>query len=107
MRGHERDINCVKWSWFSNTITNGGADQIVGLSDAREGAIVSRGIGHFGAVFGAAPVLNENSMASVDASGEIKVWDVRKMMPIYENLYPSSLQRVRDGPDAVPRLRRI
>jgi WD40 repeat protein len=53
--------------------------------------MVNRGVGHSAAVFGVAPALNGLSLASVDAAGEIKVWDIRKMMPVYENTYQGPL----------------
>jgi WD40 repeat protein len=73
-------------------MVSGGADHLVGLWDAREGAMVNRGIGHSSTVFGVAPALNGRSVASVDGAGEIKIWDVREMRhPVYENQYVAGL----------------
>ena len=94
MRGHDRDINVIKWMPYSNLMVSGGADHLVGLWDAREGAMINRGIGHQATVFGVAPALNGTAIASVDMVGGIKVWDVRKMddvKPIYENQYSCPL----------------
>jgi hypothetical protein len=91
LRGHDRDINCVRWCQFSNTMVTAGADHLVGLWDAREGAMVNRGIGHSGAIFSVAPSLNGSSFASVDTTGEIKMWDIREMRPIFETSYASPL----------------
>ena len=94
MRGHDRDINVIKWMPYSNLMVSGGADHLVGLWDAREGAMINRGIGHKGTVFGVSPALNGQTIASVDMCGEIKVWDVRKMddvKPIYEYTYSAPL----------------
>jgi WD40 repeat protein len=72
-------------------MVTGGADHVVGLWDAREGAMVNRGKEHQGTVFGVAPTLNGSSFASVDSTGQIKMWDIREMRPIFETSYPSQL----------------
>jgi WD40 repeat protein len=73
-------------------MVTGGADHLIGFWDAREGAMVNRGIGHSGTVFAVAPTLNGSSIASVDCTGEIKVWDIREMRPIFEASYDGKAQ---------------
>lgn len=87
----DKDVNCLKWMPFSNVFVTGGADHVVGLWDARQGAMINRGLGHGGTVFGVAPALNGNTIASVDGHGGIKVWDIRKMNPVFETQYTSGI----------------
>lgn len=93
LRDHNRDVNCIKWVPYSNMLVSGGADHVVGLWDAREGtAMINRGLGHTGAVFGVAPSLNGKYIASVDTKGGVKVWDIRKMKkPTFEFQYTSQI----------------
>ena len=92
LRDHDRDINCVKWIPFTNMMCSGGADHVVGLWDAREStAMINRFLGHKGTVFGVAPSLNGRYIASTDAKGGVKVWDLRKMEQLFEYTYTSPI----------------
>ena len=86
-----KDINCIRWLPFSNVFCTAGADHVVGLWDARQGAMIDRGLGHTATVFGVAPALNGHSIASVDGRGGVKVWDIRKMSPVFETQYTSGI----------------
>jgi hypothetical protein len=42
-------------------------------------------------VFRVAPTLKGSSFASVDSTGEIKMWDIREMRPVFDTSYASPL----------------
>ena len=87
----ERDINCIKWCPYSNVFVTAGADHLVGLWDARNGAMINRGTGHKSTVFSVSPSMNGNHIASVDGIGGVKVWDIRKMGVVFETKYTSGI----------------
>lgn len=95
LRDHNRDVNVVKWIPYTNMLVSGGADHVVGLWDAREGtAMINRGLGHNGAVFGVSPSLNGRYVCSGDCKGAVKVWDIRKMETTCEFNYNGQINSV-------------
>ncbi|KAK8844977.1 hypothetical protein M9Y10_021150 [Tritrichomonas musculus] len=95
LRDHNRDVNVIKWIPYTNMLVSGGADHVVGLWDAREGtAMINRGLGHTGAIFGVAPSLNGRYVCSGDCKGAVKVWDIRKMETVTEFNYTSQINSV-------------
>lgn len=91
LRGHDRDILSMKFVPFSNLVVTGGTDHLVGIWDSRAGAMIGRGIGHTSCVFSACPSLNNKFIASVDGQGGVKLWDLRKMSPVFQVQVEGSL----------------
>lgn len=87
----KKDFNCVKWIPFSNLIAAACADNVVGLWDPREKAMVSCAFRHQGSVFGISPSLNGQYISAVDAKGGVRLWDLRKMKSVYEYKYTSPI----------------
>lgn len=95
MHQGDRDVNCVRWIPYSNTIVAGSADHVVGLWDARSNAMVDRGLGHEGTVFGVAPAMDGVHIASGDGKGGIRAWDVRQMgRPLFQTSYAAGINSI-------------
>ncbi|KAG5456975.1 MAG: WD40-repeat-containing domain protein, partial [Olpidium bornovanus] len=94
--GHTDSVNHVSWMPYTNVVVTAACDKTVCLWDGRTGTCTQTLYGHGNAVNCAVFSLQADKLATCDASGFLKLWDVR-------NLY-AELDMVDLGPHPSNRL---
>uniref|UniRef100_A0A8C5UEG7 Sperm associated antigen 16 n=1 Tax=Malurus cyaneus samueli TaxID=2593467 RepID=A0A8C5UEG7_9PASS len=80
LRGHKEAVNSIEFLPFSSTALTSSADKTVSLWDAR--TVSSLCLGHVHSCNHATFNKKGDTIASCDSSGVMKIWDVRKLIPI-------------------------
>ena len=70
-------VNSVCWQPFTNNLCTGSSDKTVSLWDARTGLCAQTFYGHLNSCNSVVFDLKGEFVASCDADGVIKLWDVR------------------------------
>lgn len=67
------------WQPFTNFFVSGGADKSVSIWDMRTGLTVQTFYGHLNTVNDCGFSIGGQYVASVDADGIVKLWDIRQV----------------------------
>lgn len=97
-------MNAVTWQPFTSNLCTGSGDKTVSLWDARSGLCIQTFYGHLNACNHVAMSKRGDVVASCDADGVIKLWDVRtvsELATLETGYYP--INQV-STPDTVGRL---
>ena len=82
--GHTDSANSVQFLPYSNILLSASADKTVSIWDARAGLCAHTFYGHTHAVSHAVYNIGGDTIASCDAFGHVKMWDVRHVSPMIQ-----------------------
>ena len=82
--GHTDSANSVQFLPYSNILLSASADKTVSIWDARAGLCAHTFYGHTHAVSHATYNIGGDTIASCDAFGHVKMWDVRHVSPMIQ-----------------------
>lgn len=71
------------WQPFTNFFVSGSADKTVSIWDMRTGLTVQTFYGHLNAINDTAFSIGGQYVASCDADGLVKVWDIRSVSQMF------------------------
>ena len=80
---HVDSVNSINWIYMTNSFISGSADKTISMWDMRTNMCTQTFYGHNNAVNSCAVNLQGDLIASCDADGIVKLWDIRVIKELY------------------------